>query len=228
MEFTDPRTDQSIRIRADNVVVGADGCRLIESMFSSITDLSAPSTNLAVRIHPTKARAFALVVTGQGGTVLPSALNARPFDTAPDATVPFVPEVELYVNQPGGDLLSRPFSEFLERSNALLDTGTNDEVRSTVTLPGFDPGAEPIVREMSDGSLLLIFAALPPFVVERDPGKGRRFDMDGFGEELGKAVGRKVAWDDREVFVVRKPRADTIDRLRAFLAGYWEKGSKRK
>jgi hypothetical protein len=30
-----------------------------------------------------------------------------------------------------------------------------------------------------------------------------------------------VAWDDKEVFVVQRPQADTVERLRGLLQGYW-------
>jgi hypothetical protein len=108
-----------------------------------------------------------------------------------------------------------------------LERGADEDVRSTTTLTGFDPEAEPILRDMRDGSLLLVFGFIPPLVTESDAGKAKGFDINKFGEDVGAAAGVPVIWDDRDVFVVQKPNADTADRLRHFLANYWERSTKR-
>jgi hypothetical protein len=214
-------TDEDVDVRADILVRNPEGGLIVEAMFSSVVDLSDPAVNLAPRIHPAKARVFEAVVTGQcrltvrGG----SPDGSSPF--APGESFDTLPDVQFHVNQPDGGILKRHFSEFLDRSRELLERGACDEVRSTITLPGFDPDAEPILREIRDGSLLLIFGYLPPLVIESDPAKAQQFDLDAFGEELEKAAGVSMIWDDREVFVIKRPTSRTIDRIRQFLVNYW-------
>src|SRR4030095_4808204 len=191
MHITNAATQQSITIRTDNVVYGADGCSLVEAMFSGLVDLTDPSVNVAARLHPTKAQAFEWIVTGQCPSV---AREGKPLTVIPD--------VEIHVNSPHGGIVVRHFSEFLDRHRELRERGASDDVRATITLRGFDPSAEPVLREMRDGSLLLIFAFMPPLVSENDPTMGTRFDFDKFGTEIEKGAGVPVIWDDKEVFVV--------------------------
>ena len=132
--------------------------------------------------------------------------------------------MQLHVNNPRGGLAVRHFSECSEASRQLRERGQASEVRATVTLAGFEPGAEPVLREMRDGSLLLVFAFIPPRVAEGRPAMSRRFDMNTFGAEVERAAGVPVAWDDKEVFVVQRPRTDTVERLRGFLQSYWGAG----
>src|SRR4030095_16168442 len=214
MHITNAATQQSITIRTDNVVYRADGCLLVEAMFSGLVDLTDPSVNVASRLHPTKAQAFEWIVAGQCRSVAP--------EGKPTA---LIPDVEIHVNRPHEGIVVRHFSEFLDRYRELRERGASDDVGATITLGGFDPGAEPVLREMRDGSLLLIFAFLPPLVSENDPTKGTRFDFDTFGTEIEKGAGVPVIWDDREVFVVEHPRRDTVERIRHFLLNYWEAAS---
>jgi hypothetical protein len=212
MDVTNAATQRSITIRADNLVHRPDGCLFVEAMFSGLVDLTAPSVNVAARLHPAKAQAFEWIVTGHCRSVAP--------EGTPTAVIP---DVEIHVNGPGG-IAVRHFSEFLDRHRELQERGASDDVRATVTLGGFDPGAEPVVREMRDGSLLLIFAFIPPLVSEREPARATRFDLDTFGTEIEKGAGVPVIWDDRELFVIPHPRGDTVERIRQFLVNYWAEG----
>jgi hypothetical protein len=209
MELTHDETGRTIRIVVDNVVYRQDGCLLVEAMFSGLVDLTSLSADLAARLHPTKAEAFEWILTGQC------------FVTSEGKQTSVVPDIQLHVNNPRGGIAVRHFSEFLEGHRQLRDRGQSGDVRATVTLSGFEPGAEPVLREMRDGSLLLVFAFMPPRVTEGDPAKARRFDLNTFGAEVERAAGVPVAWDDKEVFVVKRPRGDTIERIRGFLQNYW-------
>lgn len=93
------------------------------------------------------------------------------------------------------------------------------DVVCTVPLAGFDSGGEPSVRVMSDGSLEVRFEFMPPSDEpdEGDAGLGRYAQFD---QEMAGAIGVAVTWEDREVFRVAAPAADTLDRLRLFIAGY--------
>ena len=61
-------------------------------------------------------------------------------------------------------------------------------------------------------------------MAEGRPAKARRFNLDTFGAEVERAAGVPVAWDDKEVFVVRRPRGDTAERIGGFLRNYWSRG----
>lgn len=209
MDLTHDATRRSIPIKVDNVVYGPDGCLLVEAMFSTLVDLSSPSVNLAARLHPTKAEAFEWIVTGECSV----ASEGKP-------TV-VIPDVQLHVNRAQGGIAVRHFTELLEASRRLRDRGESDDVRATITLAGFEPGAEPVLREMRDGSLLLVFAFIPPRVSESQPATAKRFDLDTFGDEVTRGAGVPVTWDDKEVFVVQHPQGDTVERIRGFLQNYW-------
>jgi hypothetical protein len=95
-------------------------------------------------------------------------------------------------------------------------------VVKTTTVSGFDPDGEPEIRAMSDGSLYVIFNFMPPsFVPERDPKAAAAYD--DFEKELEQAVGLPVLREDREVFLIRNPKKDTVERLTHFLEGYRKK-----
>jgi hypothetical protein len=209
MDLTHGVTGRTIPIRVDNVVYRPEGCLLVEAMFSTLVDLSSPSVDLAARLHPTKAEAFEWIVTGQCSV----ASGGKP------ATV--IPDVQLHVNTPQGGIAVRHFLDFLERHRQLRDRGESEDVQRTIPLAGFEPGAEPVLREMRDGSLLLVFAFIPPRVTEGQPAKARRFNLDAFGGEVERAAGVPVTWDDKEVFVVRRPRGDTVEKIRGFLQNFW-------
>lgn len=86
------------------------------------------------------------------------------------------------------------------------------EVIKTIPIIGFDREGEPEIRQMSDGSLHVIFNFIPPSFAEDDESKFADFDR-----QLEKAIGVPVLWDDREAFVIRKPMHDTVARIRRFL-----------
>ena len=37
---------------------------------------------------------------------------------------------------------------------------------------------------------------------------------------MEEAIGVRVVWEDREFFLIPKPKADTIDKIRAFIESY--------
>lgn len=204
------RMASPLRIRADNVVLQPDGSfHLVEAMFSATTDLTGPAPLLASRLHPIKAEAFLTLLQPSG--------KATPLG---QATPVRVSEVGLSVNGPKGTVV-RSFSEIADCSRALVSTGSCSGVTATFGLQGFDPSAEPILRQLEDGTSLLVFAALPPLITESDVAKAARFDLDSFGNEVIRTVPAGCVWEDREVFVIRAPPSQVLDALQRFLAGYW-------
>ena len=89
------------------------------------------------------------------------------------------------------------------------------EIVKTIPLSGFDPEGEPEIRQMSDGSLHVVFNFMPPSFAEDDESQFADFD-----KQMEKAIGVPVLWDDREVFVIRKPMADTVAKTIRFLEKY--------
>jgi hypothetical protein len=98
--------------------------------------------------------------------------------------------------------------------------GKMDEIKETIKLTGFDPKGEPVIRVMGDGSLLIVFNFMPPSFVPDGEGMGPFGDFD---KQLERAAGVPVVWDDREVFVIQKPKRDTVERLRKFIESYRSK-----
>ena len=106
----------------------------------------------------------------------------------------------------------------------------DDEARVVQIIPltGFDPGNEPQIRVLADGTLRLDFEFIPPSWAPEDPPAepgdpypslrlGRFHDFD---KQLERALDVEVYWEDREFFIIRKPRRDTIERLSRFLSQY--------
>lgn len=209
MDLTLGASGRTVPIRVDSMVYREDGCLLVEAMFSRLIDLTSPSVDLTPRLHPTKTEAFEWIIAGHCSITC----EGKPTNVVPD--------IQLHVNNPRGGIVVRHFSEFREGHRELRDRGQSSEVRATITLAGFEPGAEPVLCEMRDGSMLLVFAFIPPRVTEGDAAKGKRFDLNTFGADIERAVGVPVAWDDKEVFVIQQPRANTVERIRKFLQSYW-------
>lgn len=88
-------------------------------------------------------------------------------------------------------------------------------VVKTIAVRGFDPGGEPEIREMSDGTLVLIFNFMPPSYAEDE-----EVEYADFDEQIERAVEVPVRRDDRELFVIPKPRKDTVEKLKSFLEAY--------
>jgi hypothetical protein len=99
----------------------------------------------------------------------------------------------------------------VERESEALMGGPVEVVR----LEGFDPEGEPEIRVMADGRLDVVFNFMPPSWAEEDPERFADFD-----HQLARALGVPVVWEDREVFRVERPAADTIDRVRTFLRAF--------
>jgi hypothetical protein len=95
-----------------------------------------------------------------------------------------------------------------------------DEIKETIKLTGFDPKGEPVIRIMGDGRLLIVFNFMPPSFVPEGAGMGPFADFD---KQLERAAGVPVVWDDREVFVMQKPKRDTVERVRKFIESYRSK-----
>ena len=88
-----------------------------------------------------------------------------------------------------------------------------------ISVSGFDPDGEPVIKKWSDGSIWIHFEAMPPFFAEDD---GTAADFENFEVKIRQALGVLVRRDDREVFVIVNPEPDTADDAKAWLEAYRE------
>ena len=88
-------------------------------------------------------------------------------------------------------------------------------VVKTIAVSGFDPDGEPEIREMSDGTLAVLFNFMPPSYAEDEEAKYADFE-----KQIEQAVGVPVYREDRERFLLRNPQSDTAEKLKAFLESY--------
>ena len=86
-----------------------------------------------------------------------------------------------------------------------------------VSVSGFDPDGEPVIKKWSDGSLWIHFEAMPPFFAEDE---GTEAEFENFETTIQEALGVPVHRDDREVFIIKNPKPDTAEKAKAWLEGY--------
>jgi hypothetical protein len=94
-----------------------------------------------------------------------------------------------------------------------------EEPVETIPLPGFDPDGDPEIWRMADGGLRLVFNFMPPSWIPEseyvDLGRCRDFDR-----RLEAAIGAPVVWEDREFFLIQRPRPDTVEKIKRYLAEF--------
>lgn len=95
-----------------------------------------------------------------------------------------------------------------------MDQETDSDVAQTIELSGFDEEGEPELRLMKNGHLYVVFNFMPPSDCEDEEA------FDSFDEEMARATGVEVEWEDREMFLIQSPQADTVERVTAFILGY--------
>lgn len=103
------------------------------------------------------------------------------------------------------------------------DSGRPDAVEpatetESVELVGFDPGQEPVLRTMSDGTMEVRFNRLPP-----NAASGDGAPIGAYGEvdrDLAEAIGTEVEWPERRMLLIPNPADDTADRVKTFFETY--------
>ena len=95
-----------------------------------------------------------------------------------------------------------------------MDQDTSDDVAQIIELSGFDAEGEPELRLMKNGQLYVVFNFMPPSDCEDEEA------FDSFDEEMSEAIGIPVEWEDREVFLIQSPKADTLERISAFISNF--------
>lgn len=187
----------------DNVVADRSGrLKIFESMFSSFRDLSADLGELAARLHPAKKRLFDEIASG-------ATVNVKVQGSLGNGGIQnFDPHITIKVNRPTGGMADIRYDD--------LSGKLAGAVRGEVTGRGFDENAEPVIRQMHDGSFRVVFCSMPPL----HNALGDAFDMDAFGAALTTSVTAKVHWDDRDVFYIERANEAQIREVLHFLMNY--------
>jgi hypothetical protein len=95
-----------------------------------------------------------------------------------------------------------------------------DEIPKEIKLTGFDPEGEPLIRVMGDGGLHVVFEFMPPSYMPDEELDDELGPFADFDKQMERAIGAPVVWDDREVFVISRPKPDTVERVRKFIQNY--------
>ena len=106
----------------------------------------------------------------------------------------------------------------LKKGEAAASDGDDDagDDADTIVLTGFDPQGEPEIRRDASGNLRLMFNFMPPSWAS-DALNGSLGPFEDFDAQLQAAIERPVVWDDRELFLIDDPQADTLARIQSFL-----------
>jgi hypothetical protein len=89
-------------------------------------------------------------------------------------------------------------------------------VENGFVVDGFDPVDKwnPHVEVMKNGAIRILFQHFPTqLVMDRD-------EFDEFPDIMGDAINADVCWEDRELFIIDVPAADTMDKLKEFFLKY--------
>jgi len=96
--------------------------------------------------------------------------------------------------------------------------GSADFTQALV-LPGFDPAGEPQARTTADGSLWLVFSAMPPSWFRPNEAAGPLGPCTDLDRLLERATGCPVFWDSLKLLLIDNPKPDTVARIERFLRG---------
>lgn len=91
------------------------------------------------------------------------------------------------------------------------------EIVSEKEINGFDPDGEPVIQTLADGSLQIVFEAMPPFFSE-DAGTEHEFEK--FENQMAQSLGVEVTREDRELFVISSPASDTLEKAIRWLENF--------
>ena len=103
--------------------------------------------------------------------------------------------------------------------NRRAEVPHNAEFTQALTLPGFDPAGEPQARTTADGSLWLVFSAMPPAWFHPTEATGPLGPCTDLDRLLERATGCPVFWDSLKLLLVDNPKPDTVARIERFLRG---------
>lgn len=99
-------------------------------------------------------------------------------------------------------------------------------VVETLVVRGFENAAtnDPEIRRLNDGSVMVVFNCMPPcFEPNVEEIYTSLGPYESFGRQMQAAVGVEVSWEDREFFLIRAPKPDTIAKLRDFIVQFGQR-----
>lgn len=167
---------------------------LREAMFSSVYELSTNLEEIYLRIHPAKKEPYDAIINNNGSV-------------AQDDNPIFIKDILLLVNK--GD-------NSVEISYSKISKLSNNNVLNITHVKGFDSNGEPIIYEMKDGSIRVVFFEMPPESIN----SLENFDLDQFSEEFTSSIGNDAWQDDREIFHVPKSSPEIVSQIKQFLENY--------
>ncbi|MBC7686243.1 MAG: hypothetical protein H7176_13595 [Bdellovibrionales bacterium] len=186
--------EQQVSIAGVTSVRLADGSvRVIDSMFSQVCDLANDHAEVLCRLHPEKKRRF--------DSVLAEAAQAGAASQRVD--------IELHVNHLHGGIAVLNYAELVRTRH--------HNIAGEASARGFEPGAEPVIRQLRDKSFRLVFHAMPP----AHHRLGEAFDPEHFGSALVASCSADMHQDDRDVFYIASSAgAEHIKEIFTFLRDY--------
>ena len=103
--------------------------------------------------------------------------------------------------------------------NRRAEVPHNGDFTQALSLPGFDPAGEPQARTTADGSLWLVFSAMPPSWFHPTDASGPLGPCTDLDRLLERATGCPVFWDSMKLLLIDNPKSDTVARVERFLRG---------
>jgi hypothetical protein len=90
----------------------------------------------------------------------------------------------------------------------------------TIEINGFDCDGEPEIKLFEDGHIELMFNFMPPLNGKVD--RNNEEYWDSFEKVLSTHLDVQVQREDRELFLILKPKKRTVNKLKLYLETYWE------
>ena len=103
--------------------------------------------------------------------------------------------------------------------NRRAEVPSHADFTQALALPGFDPAGEPQARTTADGSLWLVFSAMPPSWYQPNDAAGPLGPCTDLDRLLERATGCPVFWDSLKLLLIDNPKPDTVARIERFLRG---------
>ena len=103
--------------------------------------------------------------------------------------------------------------------NRRAEVPGNGDFTQALPLPGFDPAGEPQARTTADGSLWLVFGAMPPSWFQPTDATGPLGPCTDLDRLLERATGCPVFWDSMKLLQIDNPKPDTVARIERYLRG---------
>jgi hypothetical protein len=88
-----------------------------------------------------------------------------------------------------------------------------------IEIIGFEESSEPEIRIYKDGHIKLIFSYMPP--LNSEIGVDNFEYWESFENVLSEHLDVLITRDDDEIFIIKYPEEDTVEKLKIFLENYW-------